>query len=251
MLASILLLLKKKPLPSAVALGIGTAYKYFPLVLLPPLVMHLPGKRGKILYSLTSIATVAVFQLPFALLDFSSWISNVLLYHLDRPAGGATIYNLLTPHPQLWDVQTPLTILSPISLVLVFLLVLADGDKSEHGLLKKSALVMVTTVFFNKVVLFYALWFIPLICILVEAQHRKTLALVLAPFMTLQGALLLSTYFYSASATIDLIVFAMCYLYLLTSALILLWLLRDRLISALRTRRGTQPQVQPAKLGPA
>jgi uncharacterized membrane protein len=241
MLASILLLLKKKPFPSAVALGIGAAYKYFPLVLLPPLLMHWSGKRPKILYSVTSIVTVAVIQIPFALLDFSSWLYNVLLFHLERSAGGATIYNLLTPHPQLWDVQTPLTILSPISLGLVFLLVVLDRDKSDYGLLKKAALVMVTFVFFNKVVFFYALWFIPLICTFIMAQRRKTLTLALVTFVTLQVALLLGVFFYSAPMMENVIVFAMLYINLLASALLLVWLLRDRLLSAKRTFRRKKP----------
>ncbi len=241
MLASILLLLKRKPLPSAVALGIGTAYKYFPFVLLPPLLMQMPGKRPKILYALVSVATVAIIQLPFALLDFSSWLYNVLLYHLERSAGGATIYNLLTPHPQLWDVQTPLTILSPISLGLVFLLVMVDGDKSEQGLLRKMALVMVTAVFFNKVVLFYMLWFIPLICLFVVVLRRKGLVIILFSFVTLQVAPLLAVYFLSAN---DSLVFGMLYIYLVASTLLLIWLLRDRLISAIRTRRRNQTQAR-------
>jgi uncharacterized membrane protein len=65
MLFSILLLLMKKPIPSAVALGIGTAYKYFPLLLLPAMLVYLSTKRQKILFTAASIGTVAVIQLPF------------------------------------------------------------------------------------------------------------------------------------------------------------------------------------------
>lgn len=248
MLASILLLLNKKTAPSAVALGIGTAYKYFPLLLLPPLLMHLSGKRARILYFLTSIITVAVIQLPFALSDFSAWIYNVLLFHVERSAGGATIYNLLSLHPQLWDVQTPLTILSPVSLALIFLLVAVDDDRSEHGLLKKAALVMVAAVFFNKVVLFYALWFIPLVCTFIVAQRRRLFVSALVTFVILQVALLVGVYFYSATMTEDSTVFAMCYLYLFTSALLLLWLLRDRLLSVRGTFRRQKPNVQSTSL---
>jgi uncharacterized membrane protein len=237
MLASVLLLFEKRTIPSAVALGIGTAYKYFPLLLLPPLLMYLSGKRSKLLYAATSIGTVAVIQLPFVLTEFSNWIYNVILFHLDRSAGGATIYNLLSLHPQLWDVQTPLTILSPVSLLLVFLLVALDRDKSEQGLLKKLALVMVTAVFFNKVVLFYALWFIPLLCVFFVALRKRTLALTLVPFFTLQFAILIGGYSYSTTFT-ESTAFTMSYIYLLASAVLLLWLLRDQLLSTLKWLKG-------------
>jgi len=237
MLASILLLLNKKNGPSAIALGIGTAYKYFPLLLLPILVVHLSGKRSRILYILNSIATVAIIQFPFVLSDFPAWLSNVLLFHIERPAFGATIYNLLSLHPTVLDAQTSLTILSPISLALIFLLTIFDGDRSENALLKKAALVMVTAVFFNKVVLFYALWFVPLVCTFILAQRRRQLVPAFVSIVTLQVALLIAGYFYLATMTDSVIVLVMGYVYLLTSGLLLVWLLRERLLSVIQQRR--------------
>ncbi|MFB3888406.1 MAG: glycosyltransferase 87 family protein [Candidatus Bathyarchaeia archaeon] len=235
MLAGVLLLLRGRTVPSAVALGVGAAYKYFPLLLLPVALVYLVKNHDRITYAFTSVATVALFQLPFMLTEFSLWLDNVLLFHVNRSAGGATIYNLLSPHPQLWDVQTPLTLLSPISVLLVFLLVALDKDRSEHGLLKKAALVMVTAVFFNKVVLFYALWFIPLLCTFLLLERRRSLALTLVPFFVLQVAVLVGGYSYSTTMT-EGTAFAMCYIYLAASALILAWLMRDRLLSAFRAR---------------
>ena len=237
MLASILLLLNKKNGPSAIALGIGTAYKYFPLLLLPILVVHLSGKRSRILYILNSIATVTIIQFPFVLSDFPAWLSNVLLFHIERPAFGATIYNLLSLHPTVLDAQTSLTILSPISLALIFLLTIFDGDRSENALLKKAALVMVTAVFFNKVVLFYALWFVPLVCTFILAQRRRQLVPAFVSIVTLQVALLIAGYFYLATMTDSVIVLVMGYVYLLTSGLLLVWLLRERLLSVIQQRR--------------
>ena len=237
MLASILLLLNKKNGPSAIALGIGTAYKYFPLLLLPILVVHLSGKRSRILYILNSIATVAIIQFPFVLSDFPAWLSNVLLFHIERSAFGATIYNLLSLHPTVLDAQTSLTILSPISLALIFLLIIFDGDRSENALLKKGALVMVTAVFFNKVVLFYALWFVPLVCTFILAQRRRQLVPAFVSIVTLQVALLIAGYFYLATMTDSVIVLVMGYVYLLTSGLLLVWLLRERLLSVIQQRR--------------
>jgi uncharacterized membrane protein len=231
MLSSFLLLLVKKPVPSAVALGIGAAYKYFPLILLPAALVYLSKKHQKIQYTIVSVGTFALIQLPFTVLTFQAWLDNVFLYHLNRPASGATIYNLLTLHPQLTDVQSPLTILSPITLILVFLLIAFVSDKSsEFGLLKNAAFLMVVAVFFNKVVLFYALWFLPLLCVLFGNLRKRTLVLLLILFFTLQATLLLGWYLYDASNTQNARTLA--YVYLIASGVILAWLLRDRLISA-------------------
>jgi uncharacterized membrane protein len=230
MLFSILLLLMKKPIPSAVALGIGTAYKYFPLLLLPAALVHLSTKRQKILYTAASIGTVAIIQLPFILTEFNAWLDNVIFYQVNRPAFGVTIYNLVTLHPQLTGVQNPLTILWPITLVLAFLLVFFSEGKSEFGLLKNSAFLMVVAVFFSKVVLFYALWYIPLICTFAIALRTRVFALILIPFFTLQVALLLGGYYYALFFNMQNALVA-AYIYLLTSGLILTWLLDDRLLS--------------------
>ncbi len=230
MLFSILLLLMKKPIPSAVALGIGTAYKYFPLLLLPAALVYLSTKRQKIVFTAVSIGTVAIIQLPFILTEFTAWLNNVILYQVSRPAFGATIYDLVNLHPQLMNVQSPLTILSPITLVVAFLLVAFSDGKSEFGLLKNSAFLMVVAIFFSKVVLFYALWYIPLICTFATVLRKRTLAFVLIPFFTLQVALLLGWYSYAMSLNTQNALVA-TYIYLLTSGLILTWLLRDRLLS--------------------
>ncbi len=239
MLASLLLLLDRKEFPSAVALGVGAAYKYFPILLLPPLLLHVSGNRRRILYATVTIATVVLIQVPFMLTDFAAWFGNVILYHASRPAFGASIYNLLRFNPTLGDVpQSSLTLLFPVALLLTFLLVTLDRDKSQLGLLKKLCLVMLVAVFFNKVVLFYALWFIPLLCIVfVGIERKRTLLVLLAPFFTMQAALLLAWYFSDVSAIGNAL--AIAYLYLVSSALLLAWLLRDRLLSVGERFRDT------------
>jgi uncharacterized membrane protein len=235
MLASLLLLSIKKPVPSAVALGIAAAYKYFPLILLPAAIFYLSKKRQKIQYVIVSVGTFTVIQLPFMIVTFQAWLENVFLYQLSRPAFGASIYNLLTLHPQLTDVQSPLTILSPITLLLAFLLVAFTDGKSEVGLLKNSAFLIVVAVFFNKVVLFYALWFLPLFCMLFFKLRKRTLVLLLILFFTLQVALLLGWYFYDVASMQNALLTA--YVYLIASGLILVWFLRDRFLSAQKSRR--------------
>ena len=236
MLLGLLLLMMKKSIPSAIALGIGTAYKYFPILLLPAALVYLSTKRQKILYATASIATVAVIQLPFMLNEFKAWLNNVILYQLNRPALGASVYNLIALHPQLAEVQSHLTILSPITLLLAFLLVAFSEGKSELTLLINSAFIMVAAVFFSKVVLFYALWYIPLICTLIVASRKRTAAITLITSTALQVALLLCWYTYYVTANMQSSL-ALAYVYLITSGLLLSWLLYDRLFSAQKTRK--------------
>jgi uncharacterized membrane protein len=227
MLLSLLLLADKKAVPSAVAMGVGAAYKYFPLILLPAAIVYVQSKRQRIVYALASLATFAVFQLPFLLIDFPAWLDNVFLYHITRPASGATLYNLLRVPPQFFDVQTPLTLLSPITLLLAFALVAIRGDKSEAGLIRNAAFLMVTAVFFNKVVLFYALWFLPLICMWMVALRRRRAVLVLIQVFILQAALLIG--WFASEASNFQAAFFMAYVYLAVSGTVVVWLLSDRL----------------------
>jgi hypothetical protein len=134
------------------------------------------------------------------------------------------------------DVQSPLTILSPIILVLAFLLVAFSDGKSEFGLLKNSAFLMVVAVFFSKVVLFYALWYVPFICILALALRKRIFVLILIPFFSLQVALLLGGYSYVLSLNLQNALLA-AYVYLLSSGLILTWLVCDRLLSVKKRKK--------------
>lgn len=230
MLAGILLLLRGNKFSSAVALGVGAAYKYFPMLLLWPVLMYIGGKRAKLLYSATSILTVALFQLPFLFSAFSSWLENVILFHLNRPPMGASIYNLLfTLPPRLSDtIQSPFVVLSPIAVLLIYILVAFDKDSSEVGLVKKMALVMAAAVFFNKVVLFYALWFIPILCLFILVERKRNAVLTLVSFFVLQAALLLAWYFFDVLAS-ESNAIILTFVYMLSSASMLVWLLADRI----------------------
>ncbi len=234
--ASLLLLFKKKNVPSAMALGVGAAYKYFPFLLLIPAVVSVVGKKNRALYLASSIGAFVVFQLPFMFMTFSSWLDNVVLYHLNRPALGASVYNLVSPSPQLFGVQTPMTLLFPVVVFLVYLFLLVDQDKSEFGLLKQAAFVMVAGVFFSKVVLTpYALWYLPLLCMFVVALKKRTLVLVLVPFFALQVSIFLGGYVFVVFGDLHGAL-VWCYVYLFSSGSLLAWLFRDRLLSVLRQR---------------
>lgn len=228
MLISIFFLLKQREVPSALALGIGTAYKYFPIVLLIPAITYLPRNRSKLSYLIVTVATTALIQVPFIVTDFSAWYNNVISFHLLRDGEGYTIYGLLSNHPQLWSVpQSPLMLLQPIALFLTYFLVYIDEDRTDLGLFKKMALVMIVTVFFSKVVLFYALWFIPIFAIFILLSTTKSKLFGLAAFIILQMAPLLGLYFYESGRLQESIYLG--YPYLLACASLIAWLLWDRL----------------------
>jgi hypothetical protein len=214
--------------------GIGTAYKYFPLLLLPAAIFYLVSKRQKIWYTVATFGTVALIQLLFILTAFNDWLNNVIIFHVNRTASGATVYNLVSLHPQIWDVQTPLTILSPITLLLIFLLVAFSEGKSDLGLLKNSAFIMVASVFFSKVVLFYALWFVPFVCILLLFFRKRLSAPLFVVFLVMQIDMIVGGTIYTLTLN-EQIAFAAAYIYLFTSGILLIWLLYDRLISAKKT----------------
>ncbi len=98
-------------------------------------------------------------------------------------------------------------------------------------MLKNSTFIMVAAVFFSKVVLFYALWYTPLICILLVLLRKRTSVLLFVPFLILQVAMIAGGYIYFISSN-EQIAFITAYLYLATSGILLAWILYDRLVSA-------------------
>ncbi len=159
----------------------------------------------------------------------------MILYHVNRGAFGASIYNLISLHPQVSEVSSPFTILSPITLLITFFLVVLSEGKSVLGLLRNSSFIIVSAVFFSKVVLFYALWYTPLICILVITLKKQLSMLVLVPFFILQVAFVTGGYNYTVTSNIqDALVVG--YICLVTSGLLLAWLSYDRLLSIKRMR---------------
>lgn len=227
MLVSIFFLLEERVIPSALSLGIGVSYKYFPMLLLPMVIMHLPKKRSKITFLLGATVTVALIQLPFIITSFTAWFENVILYHLQRDGGGYTIYQLFATSPQLWDVpQSNLMLLQPLALFAIYFLIMFDKDESSVGLLKKMALVMLIGVFFSKVILFYALWFIPILSTFIATLKTRIKLLTLSSFIILQLTSIVGAYLSESGQFQEIL--TLSYSYLVATAALIIWLLFDR-----------------------
>jgi uncharacterized membrane protein len=58
---------------SAISLGFGIGAKLYPAVLLPALLAASPSWKSRGRYAITAIAVVAIINLPFMLVNFSTW----------------------------------------------------------------------------------------------------------------------------------------------------------------------------------
>jgi uncharacterized membrane protein len=75
-LALYMFVARKKQQYSAAALGLAIATKLFPIILIPFLLQDLGSLKAKVSYALISLGIVALLNLPFAVLNFSNWISG-------------------------------------------------------------------------------------------------------------------------------------------------------------------------------
>ncbi|HME53979.1 MAG TPA: glycosyltransferase family 39 protein [Candidatus Lokiarchaeia archaeon] len=228
MLASTYFLQKQKIVPSALVLGIGTAYKYFPLLLLPLFMTCLPKKHLKLVYLAITTTTIVLIQIPFILYNFSAWYDNVIAIHLSIDGAGYSIYGLFSSSPQLWNVpQTPWMLLQPIALVFTYLLIYLDKDRTPLGLFKKAALILQVAVFFSKDVFFYAQWFIPIIALFVGLLNTRDKFFVGLPFVILQLLLVIGVNFIDTG--LSQITLLLGYPYIIACGVLMSWSFWDRL----------------------
>ena len=160
---------------SALSLAIGINLKYFPVILLIPILAYL--KKGRVVY-LGIIAIVSLLvNAPFMLLAWNGWLQQVLVFQLSRPPSGYSVYSLATG--SLNGGPSEVGLLLPLALAVLFLVFYSRREQ----LLQLSALFMTATVIFNKVVLWYGQWFVPLV-VLCYREVRQDILLVAALFLS-------------------------------------------------------------------
>ena len=209
MVMALVLIDKGQHVMSALSLAIGINVKYCPVVLLIPILSYL--KKGRGLYVAVVVIASLFVNFPFMILAWSEWFQQAVLFQLVRVPSGYSFYNLLTGTLSGGPSEVGLAL--PLGLLLLYFASYSRRDK----VLQTSALFMTVAVLINKVVLWYAQWFVPLV-VLCYRQTRRDFLLI--------SALLLSQIFVYAGPTmfgnqLD-IVLELGWLYQVTTA-VLTW----------------------------
>ena len=183
MLLSIYLFEKKRFQLSAILLAVSIATKFFPIVLMLPIMVILLRNRQIsifIKYSLTTLSTWLIINLPFALINFDGW-AYFYKFSAERGLGSASFYEITSIlMPMAKFNSTHFYVLNLITLILVtyFLLKL----KSIPNLSATSFFVMFGFILFNKQYsMQYVIWLSALAVIsmpYIKKQHQDLLIYV-------------------------------------------------------------------------
>ena len=183
MLLSIYLFEKKRFQLSAILLAVSIATKFFPIVLMLPIMVILLRNRQIsifIKYSLTTLSTWLIINLPFALIDFDGW-AYFYKFSAERGLGSASFYEITSIlMPMAKFNSTHFYVLNLITLILVtyFLLKL----KTIPNLSATSFFVMFGFILFNKQYsMQYVIWLSALAVIsmpYIKKQHQDLLIYV-------------------------------------------------------------------------
>ena len=183
MLLSIYLFEKKRFQLSAILLAVSIATKFFPIVLMLPIMVILLRNRQIsifIKYSLTTLSTWLIINLPFALIDFDGW-AYFYKFSAERGLGSASFYeitSILIPMAKFNSAHFYVLNLITLILVTYFLLKL----KSIPNLSATSFFVMFGFILFNKQYsMQYVIWLSALAVIsmpYIKKQHQDLLIYV-------------------------------------------------------------------------
>jgi uncharacterized membrane protein len=98
--------LRKEDWPAGVLIGLGTATKLYPALLLIPfaLARFREGRRNRmVLIGVSAVGTWALFNVPFALIDFDRW-SEFFRFNAIRPADWDSLWYIAGRHLGfVWD----------------------------------------------------------------------------------------------------------------------------------------------------
>lgn len=180
MLLSIYLFEKKRFQLSAFLLAVSIATKFFPIVLmLPIMIIFLRNKQISIFlkYSLTTLVSWLIINLPFALINFDGW-AYFYKFSAERGLGSASFYeitSILIPAAKFNSVHFYILNLITVIIVTYFFIKL----KSVPNLAATSFFVMFGFILFNKQYsMQYVIWLSALAVIsmaYIKKEHRDLL----------------------------------------------------------------------------
>ena len=167
---ALIFLLKGRSSLSGLSLALGISTKYFPVILLIPFLLYL--NEGRFRYLVTVISASLLVNMPFMILAGHLWFQQTFLFHMSRDTGGYSLYNLLAWKP--FGGPSEIGLLLPISLLFLTFVTLSR----RKNLVANSAMFMIVTVLFNKVVFWYAQWFLPFVILSYYEVKRDKILLV-------------------------------------------------------------------------
>jgi uncharacterized membrane protein len=183
MLLSIYLFEKKRFQLSAFMLAVSIATKFFPIVLmLPIMIIFLRNKQISIFlkYSLTTLVSWLIINLPFILINFDGW-AYFYKFSAERGLGSASFYeitSILIPTAKFNSVHFYILNLITVILITYFFIKL----KSTPNLAATSFFVMFGFILFNKQYsMQYVIWLSALAVIsmaYIKKGHRELLIYV-------------------------------------------------------------------------
>ena len=183
MLLSIYLFEKKRFQLSAILLAVSIATKFFPIVIMLPIMVILLRNRQIsvfVKYSLTTLITWLTINLPFALINFDGW-AYFYTFSAKRGLGSASIYeitNIIIPALNFNSIHYYMLNIATLIAVTYFLFRL----KVSQNLAATSFFVMFGFMLFNKQYsMQYVIWLSALAVIsmaYLKKQHREVLVYV-------------------------------------------------------------------------
>lgn len=217
MLLSVLLLFRQQHIYSGAALAIGVAYKYFPILIVFPALLYIKENRDRVKYFITFTTLSILIELPFIVSSQDAWFSYVVEFHLTRGSSGYSFYNLLSESPNIWNGPQDFWVIQPVIIVALLSMMVLDKRRANIDFLRQSILILVIFILFNKVVLYYALWYIPLFCIYITQNESRWNSLMLSMLILLQCFLVVGGTL--ASMSNEWLALQIGYPYLITSIL--------------------------------
>jgi len=183
MLLAIYLFEKKRFQLSAILLAVSIATKFFPIVLmLPILIIFLRDKQLKLFirYALTTVAAWVVINLPFVLINYEGW-AYFYKFSAERGLGSASFFEITSiVVPSITFSSIHFYILNILALVVVT--IYFAKLKSVPTLAATSFFVMFGFILFNKQYSFqYVIWLSVLAVLTfsyLKREHRESLLYV-------------------------------------------------------------------------
>lgn len=175
MLLAIYFFEKKKFSLSAILLAISIATKFFPVVLmLPIMIIFIRDKqiREFLKYVITTLLSWVVINLPFVLIDFNGW-AYFYRFSAERGLGSASIYeitDIIFPAVEFDSIHFYILNLFALTLVSFFLIKL----KNTPSLTAVSFFVMFGFILFNKQYsMQYVIWLAALAVLSIAQLNKK------------------------------------------------------------------------------